>query len=198
MSIAGNTRVAIATYDVNKIDELEKKFAKLVEDETFKHLGWKYGYASTTEPAKVAVIEVPDNLNFWFQLEIVPRLLIPNFWEKTPEEVEAERMKLVAGDAWVLENWRKLAVEVEGIIRVDESYDSTASGEYAYVVCYDRPNPAKVTIVSGKQPDHAKALRHQIESVKALAAKLRFRRGPKGQKVKNVEINKDSYWGMFE
>lgn len=216
MSIAGKAEILITPYhDVNhdgtaKADELKRIWAKLNDRLPIPKMGLKGDivacdaamnpYLKDRPGRKALSLYVPDNLNFWAQLVLVPTLLTPYFWKKTAKELTAERARLTAGGAWARENWLRLAERFDGSIFVHESYDYDGFAEHVYSASakWSEDDPTG-NMFAVEPPDYAAALEHQMDMVKGLAAKLRSgqHHGPNGEKVVNVQINKDQYWGMF-
>lgn len=218
MSIAGKAKICITPYHdaehdgTAKMDELKRIFAKLKTAQVPKmKLGMgEFVHEKPVNPVfkdrpgrKTYMLEIPDNLNFWAQLVLVPTLLTPYFWKKTAEELAAERVRLTAGDAWAGDNWLKLAERFDGDVCVRESYDFDGYAEHdhcAYAKWNDEDESGTCFAAKLTPPNLAPKLAGQIASVKALAAALEAGRikGPDGARVTSVEICKDQYWGMFE
>lgn len=204
MGIDGRMRMAFVSgydendknYETKNLLELKDIVDKLYAASPKKGYKFEYGIKDVSslgcEINKTLIIEVPDNRNFWFQLTQLPKMLIPNFWNMTEDEIETHRQNLIANDAWVLDNLKKLADKTHCVIYVIESYDSSAQGEYNYVVYPTAAGPNQVCVLNNnKLPNHAEALRRAIAIVKQFAKTLR-------QEGKNVKLCTKEYWGMFK
>lgn len=218
MSIAGKARIHITPYHdaehdgTAKMDELKRIFAKLktaqvpkmkVDGGEFVHEKPGNLVFKDRPGRKTYVLEIPDNLNFWAQLVLVPTLLTPYFWKKTAEELSAERARLTAGDAWASDNWLKLAERFDGSVYVSESYDFDGYAEHDHYASAKWSDEDEGTCFATNltPPNLAPELKRRIESVKALAAALEKAgriKVPDDARVTKVEICKDQYWGMFE
>ena len=120
-------------------------------------------------------------------------MLIPHFWKLPESEVEKKRMELIANDAWMVENLKRLAIEIHCTIFVNESYDNFAEGDYIYRVVPESGNNVKVEAnPSGKLPDHCNALRKQHE-----AAELLFKKMNADPRYSEGEMNTKIYWGLY-
>ena len=217
MGIDGRMRMVLSPYHdkcydgTAKYDELKRSLTKLAKMDDANTFKWQVGYGANRCLNKVwedkpnrkfLTIDVFDNRNFWFQLMMVPKLLTPYFWKVSKEELEAKRLELIANDAWVLDNLEKLALQIRGTVYIEEEYDSSAEGKYSYYFCHNRndENPCGELVNLGddlakkfclRVPDHANAIRHEIECVKHTAKILEMEYG------EAPKINKAQYWGLF-
>lgn len=209
MSIAGKLKAQIFTNDAEawgRLDRTLRKFCAAENEMAVKVGAAELDTGRLRPPADaqipiyswMAEIEVPDNLNFWFQLKALPKILTPYFWKKTADELEAERRKLIAGDAWAYCNWEKLSATFNARVCVRESYDWGSAAESRFFVDHGRDDEKLCWLGSGPMPDHAATLRRCIADVKAMAAAVKAAGTFNGNRVENVTVNKDQYWGMFD
>lgn len=142
---------------------------------------------------KALCLDVPENDNFWAQLVLIPTIMTPYFWKKSKDELEAERAKLVANNAWAKDNWLKLAEMFDGTVGVHESYDYDGMAEHLTLAsakwCDDDPTG---TCFMSEPPDNATALKNQIECIKNCVKQIEASGRPA------PVVNKPNYWGMFD
>ena len=198
MAIAGKMQMALWPYQTEYFDgnekylELKNIVMKLQASNTY---GLHFYVTDVDAPrknnpndtTKVMLIEVPDNVNFWFQLTQLPKMLIPEFWKLTTDELENERMKLISNDDCVITNLQTLASDshICGSIVVRECYDSSASGSYEYRINATGNTTTEVVWNSDKL-NHIDALHKQLDCVKRLVTSM------------GGISNKDIYWGLWK
>ncbi len=198
MAIAGKMQMALWPYQTEYFDgnekylELKNIMMKLQASNTYG-LHFYVTDVDTrrknnpNDTTKVMLIEVPDNVNFWFQLTQLPKMLIPEFWKLTTDELENERMKLISNDDCVITNLQTLASDshIRGSIYVRECYDSIASGSYEYRINATSKTTTEVVWKSDKL-NHIDELHKQLDGVKRLVTSM------------GGTPNKDIYWGLWK
>lgn len=200
MGIDGRMMLYMKPYNNQDFDGQEAfdRLKEAVEKLRESTKGFSYEIKETTaegdKPGTSAiVINVPDNRNFWFQLTQLPKLLIPRFWELSADELEKKRQKLIANDAWAIENLKKLSLDIVGLVGVSESYDSAAQGSYLYTIAPDSDTTASLDIKEGMPPHHPDAIRKIIKANEACAKAMRA-----SGRFKDIVLNKSDYYGLWK
>jgi len=143
----------------------------------------------------IQTLTVYDNRNFWFQYTQLPKMVIPEFWKLSKDEIESQRLKMIEDKDCVINCLKKLSKMTNSLIYITESYDSSAEGDYNYFIGEDdnRNTIIRKDLSKSNILDYHKAIHDEIENVKRFAATYK-----KNNPNKLDVINKAAYWGLFK